>query len=79
MSAEQSVLRTSLLPGLLGAVAYNWSHRNHGVRLFEVGHTFNRPTDVDAERCAHELALFERRTASVAIRSTVPSSATTTP
>ena len=49
LAAEQSVLRTSLLPGLLGAVAYNWSHRNHGVRLFEVGHTFNRPTDVDAD------------------------------
>ena len=29
--AEQSVLRTSLLPGLVEAVAYNWSHRNHGV------------------------------------------------
>jgi phenylalanyl-tRNA synthetase beta chain len=47
--AEQSVLRTSLLPGLVGAVAYNWSHRNHGVRLFEIGHTFNRPTVADAD------------------------------
>ena len=47
--AEQSVLRTALLPGLVGAVAYNWSHRNHGVRLFEIGHTFNRPTSPDAE------------------------------
>lgn len=47
--AEQSVLRTSLLPGLVGAVAYNWSHRNHGVRLFEIGHTFNRPRSADAE------------------------------
>jgi phenylalanyl-tRNA synthetase beta chain len=47
--AEQSVLRTSLLPGLVGAVAYNWSHRNHGVRLFEIGHTFNRPSSADAE------------------------------
>jgi phenylalanyl-tRNA synthetase beta chain len=46
--AEQSVLRTSLLPGLVGAVAYNWSHRNHGVQLFEVGHTFKRPTDPEA-------------------------------
>ena len=36
-------------PGLVGAVAYNWSHRNHGVRLFEIGHTFNRPADADAE------------------------------
>ncbi len=47
--AEQSVLRTSLLPGLVGAVAYNWSHRNHGVRLFEIGHTFNRPVESDAD------------------------------
>jgi len=47
--AEQSVLRTSLLPGLVGAVAYNWSHRNHGVRLFEIGHTFARPAAPDAE------------------------------
>jgi len=46
--AEQSVLRTSLLPGLVGAVAYNWSHRNHGVRLFEIGHTFERPADPTA-------------------------------
>jgi phenylalanyl-tRNA synthetase beta chain len=47
--AEQSVLRTALLPGLVGAVAYNWSHRNHGVRLFEIGHTFNRPSSPDAD------------------------------
>jgi len=47
--AEQSVLRTSLLPGLVGAVAYNWSHRNRGMRLFEVGHTFNWPTSPGAD------------------------------
>jgi phenylalanyl-tRNA synthetase beta chain len=47
--AEQSVLRTALLPGLVGAVAYNWSHRNHGVRLFEIGHAFRRPANRDAE------------------------------
>ena len=49
LAAEQSVLRPSLLPGLVGAVAHNWSHRNHGVRLFEIGHTFNRPSSADAE------------------------------
>jgi len=37
---EESVLRTSLLPGLLKALAYNQSHRIEGVRLFEIGHTF---------------------------------------
>ncbi|CAN5710770.1 phenylalanine--tRNA ligase subunit beta [soil metagenome] len=38
--AEESVLRTSLLPGLVGAVAANAAHRNHGVGLFEIGHVF---------------------------------------
>jgi phenylalanyl-tRNA synthetase beta chain len=41
--AEESVLRTSLLPGLLKAVAYNASHRNLGVGLWEIGHVFRRP------------------------------------
>jgi phenylalanyl-tRNA synthetase beta chain len=43
LAAEESILRTSLLPGLLQAVAYNASHRNSGVRLFEVGHVYRRP------------------------------------
>ncbi len=38
--AEESILRTSLLPGLLKAVGYNQSHRNEGVQLFEVGTVF---------------------------------------
>jgi phenylalanyl-tRNA synthetase beta chain len=38
--AEESVLRTSLRPGLLGAVAYNASHRRSGVRLSEIGRVF---------------------------------------
>ncbi len=38
--AEESVLRTSLRPGLLKAVAYNHSHRNERVRLFEIGKVF---------------------------------------
>jgi phenylalanyl-tRNA synthetase beta chain len=40
LAAEESVLRTSLRPGLLGAVAHNARHRISGVRLFEVGRTF---------------------------------------
>jgi phenylalanyl-tRNA synthetase beta chain len=47
--AEQSVLRTALLPGLVAAVAHNWSHRNTGVGLFEIGHIFRRPGSADAE------------------------------
>jgi phenylalanyl-tRNA synthetase beta chain len=37
---EESVLRTSLLPGQLKSVAYNQSHRVDDVRFFEVGHVF---------------------------------------
>ena len=38
--SEESVLRTSLRPGLLEAVSYNESHRRPGVRLFEIGHVY---------------------------------------
>jgi phenylalanyl-tRNA synthetase beta chain len=38
--AEESVLRTSLRPGLLRAIAFNESHRRSGVRLYEVGHVY---------------------------------------
>lgn len=37
VSIEQSVLRTSLLPGLLQAVKYNWDHQNGSISAFEVG------------------------------------------
>jgi len=47
--AEESVLRTSLLPGLLKAVRHNVAHRNEDIALFEVGHVFRRPADDDAE------------------------------
>ncbi len=41
--AEESVLRTSLLPGLMKTIAYNESHRSTGVALFELGHIFRVP------------------------------------
>jgi len=37
---EESVLRTSLRPGLLEALAFNESHRRTGVRLYEIGHVY---------------------------------------
>jgi phenylalanyl-tRNA synthetase beta chain len=37
VSVEQSILRASLLPGLLQAVKYNWDHDIHDVAGFEVG------------------------------------------
>ncbi|MFN8053206.1 MAG: phenylalanine--tRNA ligase subunit beta [Acidimicrobiales bacterium] len=38
--AEESVLRTSLLPGLIKTLGYNAAHRQTGVSLFEIGHCF---------------------------------------
>ena len=43
--AEESVMRSSLLPGLLKTLAYNGSHRLYGLSLFEVGHVYRRPTE----------------------------------
>ena len=37
---EESVLRTSLRPGLLRAIAFNESHRRSNARLFEIGHVY---------------------------------------
>jgi phenylalanyl-tRNA synthetase beta chain len=43
LDAEKPYLRRSLLPGLLGALAYNASRRQPDVRLFEVGVVFSHP------------------------------------
>jgi phenylalanyl-tRNA synthetase beta chain len=44
--AEESVLRTSLIPGMLKAVSYNQSHRNRDISLFEIGHVYPQGTQV---------------------------------
>jgi phenylalanyl-tRNA synthetase beta chain len=41
--AEESVLRTALLPGLVAAVAHNHARRQLGVGLWEIGHVFLPP------------------------------------
>ena len=38
--AEESVLRTSLRPGMLKAVAFNLAHRADHISLFELGHVY---------------------------------------
>jgi len=40
--ADESLLRPSLLPGLVRSLAYNASHRQLGVWLFEVGNVFQQ-------------------------------------
>ncbi len=53
MSLDQAVMRTSLLPNLLGAVARNASFGEHDCALFEVGSVFlARPRDPSLGRDA---------------------------
>ena len=49
LASEESVMRPSLLPGLLTAAAYNSSHRNDTVSLFEIGVVFGPPQPRDAD------------------------------
>ena len=45
MSQEQSVMRTNLLPGLVGALRENLARQQQRVRIFEVGLCFPRDAD----------------------------------
>lgn len=65
MSVEQSVMRTSLLCNLLGAVARNLKHGVADIALFEVGSVFlptqpgqlpDEPTGIAAVLCGHRAA-----------------------
>ena len=47
LNPEEAVLRRSLLPGMLRALAFNLNRRQAGVRLFEIGNVFPIP---DADR-----------------------------
>jgi phenylalanyl-tRNA synthetase beta chain len=42
LSNELSVMRPSLIYGVLDSVAYNFKRQNKDVKLFEIGHTFNK-------------------------------------
>ncbi|HEX2118043.1 MAG TPA: phenylalanine--tRNA ligase subunit beta [Acidimicrobiales bacterium] len=60
---EESILRSSLRPGLLRAVATNAGHRHRDVALFEIGHVFflpeaKEPLPVEPEHLA--VALGQR-------------------
>ena len=66
--AEESVLRTSLRPGLLTAVGYNASHRRPGAALFEIGHVYRLPVEPqplpdERELLAVALAGYDARAA----------------
>uniref|UniRef100_UPI0021483D9F phenylalanine--tRNA ligase subunit beta n=1 Tax=Endozoicomonas sp. SESOKO2 TaxID=2828743 RepID=UPI0021483D9F len=46
IASDLSVMRTSLLPGLVKTVSYNLNRQHSRVRLFETGQTFVREDDV---------------------------------
>ena len=50
LAREESVLRASLLPGLLKAAGYNAARRNPDLGLFEIGHVWRRPVPVAQKR-----------------------------
>ncbi len=56
MTVDQAVMRTSLLPNLVAAVARNHSFQRPDVALFEVGSVFLRRGEGVAEAPPHELA-----------------------
>lgn len=67
--SEESVLRTSLLPGLLRAVGYNANYRRFGTSFFEIGHCFARTEDGDGVDEWEEMSVvLAGRTADVAVR-----------
>jgi phenylalanyl-tRNA synthetase beta chain len=73
--ADESRLRTSLLPGMVRSIAYNASHRELGVWLYEIGAVFRQPDavqDLPDEREVLAVALggSDARTA-VAVRNAI--------
>src|SRR5262249_3736321 len=54
LSRERSVLRPSLLPGLLEALATNATRQITDARLFEIGQVFTPHREQDGDRPVHE-------------------------
>ncbi|HSM86671.1 MAG TPA: phenylalanine--tRNA ligase subunit beta, partial [Candidatus Limnocylindrales bacterium] len=50
LSDEQSAMRTSLVPGMLGMLAWNLNRGGADVRLFETGHVFELAGEKSQER-----------------------------
>jgi phenylalanyl-tRNA synthetase beta chain len=49
LALEESILRTSLLPGLLRSISHNVRHRASEVWLYELGPVWERPVDPPAD------------------------------
>lgn len=60
-SVEQSVLRTSLLPGLLQVVKYNWDHQCPNISGFEIGRVHFKKGDQYIEQSVAGIILSGKR------------------
>ncbi len=60
-SIEQSILRTSLLPGLLQVVKYNIDHQNRDISGFEIGRTHFKEEDNYKEQAVAAIILTGSR------------------
>ena len=58
MGEQQSVLRTSLLRGLMEVVKYNLCQGANSLRFFEIGKTFHALSETNAEEELQSLALI---------------------
>lgn len=61
--ADEDLLRPSMRPGMLRAIAFNESHRRSSVTLFEIGHVYppgDRSTDLPPEHESLVVALAGR-------------------
>lgn len=55
LAVEESVLRSSLRPGMLKVAAYNYSRRIENMWLFEIGHVFTaKPANADTQALPQE-------------------------
>ncbi len=56
-SIDQSILRPSLLPGMMGCLKYNIDHQNHNVSAFEIGRIHYKENTGYAEKTAAGLLI----------------------
>jgi phenylalanyl-tRNA synthetase beta chain len=56
-SIEQSILRTSMLPGLLQVIKHNYDHQNHSISGFEIGRIHFKQGDQYIEQAVAGIVL----------------------
>jgi phenylalanyl-tRNA synthetase beta chain len=62
LGVEMSVMRTSLIPGILQTIRHNQFHGNENLRIFEIGHVFHQ-SDVSDPRILVGNIIEEERVA----------------